>query len=111
MDRYDGKDHMFNIPPDCSEYDQVQNIFNNELFSFIPGISIKDDGDNVVKFLSQIGWTNNSGNLPEKKIAMNKIYVYADLTGGNGVLIYEHLHGKMPHRRAVMEKVFSYLNE
>lgn len=75
----------------------------------------------MVGFLSQIGWTENIGTAPNKKIQMEKIFIDADTNGGNGggVFVWEAimewlfgdalLHSKIPHRIPVCEKVKEYL--
>ena len=66
--------------------------------------------DNVVNFLSQIGWgTLNSTGTPIKKVIFEKIYVNIDTNGGNSLT--SHFHGKMTHRIDVIEKVKEYLEE
>ena len=68
---------------------------------------IKEEGDNTVGFLSQIGCTESGDDVPDKKINFERIFVNIDTNGGND--ISSHLHGKMPHRTVVMKTVFEYL--
>ncbi len=72
-------------------------------------MDIKSVDDNVVGFLSQIGWTETGDSTPSKKISMHKIFVNIDTNGKNNIV--NHFHGKMPHRECVMDKVFEYLAE
>ena len=66
--------------------------------------------DNVVDFLSQIGWRSlNETGSPIKKINFEKILVNIDTDGGNSLT--SHFHSKMPHRIDVIEKVIEYLEE
>ena len=74
----------------------------------------------MVGFLSQIGWTKNTGATPNKKIQMEKIFINADTNGGNGggVFILEVLpdgsnifHSKVNHRKPVCDKVIEFLEE
>ena len=78
--------------------------------------------DNVVGFLSQIGWGSlNEVGFLNKKISMEKIFVDVDTNGGNGgkTFVWEAimgwlfgdalLHSKIPHRIPVCEKVKEYL--
>ena len=73
-------------------------------------------GDNMVGFMSQIGWTENEGDQPTKKIEMEEIFILVDTNGGNGngILIAEMLnmlHSKINHRIDALEKVIEYLSE
>ena len=79
-------------------------------------MDINSVGDNLVGFLSQIGWTKEAESSPAKKISMEKIFLDFDTNGGNGqnVAITEilfKLHNKIPHREIVMQQVCTYLNE
>lgn len=66
--------------------------------------------DNVVGFLSQIGWGSlNETSFPTKKINFKKILVNIDTDGGNSLT--SHFHSKMPHRIDVINKVIEYLEE
>ena len=59
--------------------------------------------------LSQIGGAENTGNYPNKKVSMEKIFVNIDGDGDNSRS--NHFHEKMAHRQVVMNKVNEYLNE
>lgn len=66
--------------------------------------------DDVVDFLSQIGWGSlNETGSPIKKINFEKILVNIDTNGGNSLT--SHFHSKMPHRIDVINKVIEYLEE
>lgn len=82
----------------------------------------KDIGDNMVGFMSQIGWTEDDSSSPNKKISMEKIFVDVDANGGNSLdggfvweLLYgfgdEILHNKVPHRIPICNKVMEYLED
>lgn len=111
-------DMGFEIDPNYSTFDDITNDLQNKTDDLlyttneygrpIP-INIQSEGDNVVGFLSQIGCTESGNRAPDKKICFKKIFVNIDSNGGNN--IYDHFHGKMPHRTIVMEQVFSYLTE
>ena len=88
----------------------------------IERINIKSESDNIVSFLSQIGWIgDNNVNTPEPKIQMHKTFVDVDANGGNGgeLFLWEIivdsgeniLHSKIPHRKPVCDKVIEYLEE
>ena len=82
-------------------------------------------GDNMVGFLSQIGWIGDNPDIdtPEPRIEMEKIFVDVDTNGGNGgeTFIWEALveyvfgdallHSKIPHRTPVIEKTIEFLGE
>lgn len=79
-------------------------------------------GDNMVGFLSQIGWIGDNPDIdtPQPKIQMEKIYVDVDTNGGNGgeTFIWEAivesvfgealLYSKIPHRTPVIEKPLNF---
>ena len=65
-----------------------------------------DYGDNVVEFMSQIGWKDNEG---VTKIHFEKIFVNIDATGSYNV--DNHFHSAMPHRIVVIQKIYTYLME
>ena len=112
-----------NLPTNFTTYDQLSDYLqeqtNNNLYRLSYAednddpnkyyMSVKDVDDNIVSFLSQIGWTNNDGNSPSKKINFEKIFVLIDTNGGNTLL--SMLHSKMQHRQPVMNKVLSFLAE
>ncbi len=114
-------DFVFEMPTNFTTYKQInQYMWQRGAYKLsgsgsIP-INVANEGDNVVGFLSQIGWTENSGESPNKRIQMERIFVDIDSNGGNGVdlQLFEminHLHGKIPHRKKVMEHIFKYLQE
>ena len=72
-------------------------------------MSVRLVDDNIVDFLSQIGWTNDVTATPIHKIDFEKIFVLIDTDGGNSLL--DRLHSKMQHRQSVMNKVLSFLSE
>ena len=61
----------------------------------------------MVGFLSQIGWTENDGESPQKQIQMEKILVDVDMNGGNSLI--SRLHNKIPHRESVIDNIINYL--
>lgn len=61
----------------------------------------------LVGLASQIGWTENWGDSPDKRINFEGIYIIIDSNGGNTVL--QNLHNKIPHRDIAIKKVKSYL--
>lgn len=83
----------------------------------------KNIGDNMVGFLSQIGWTGDNNNVSaEPKIQMERIFIDVDTNGGNSIVggyvlefLYgfgsEILHDKAPHRIPVCNKVVEYLED
>ena len=99
------------IPTDIYTFDQLTEWFKNLSLN---AINIKKDDDNMVGFLSQIGWTESGQDLPDKKINMDKIFVFVDSDWGNipGIeMIIDMLHNKAPHKIPIMEKVYKYLIE
>ena len=94
------------------KYLHVTTFVTNPDNSVIPITVFLDPkmvGDNVVGFLSQIGWTENSGDSPTKRIPMQKICVNIDTDGGNS--LQSNFHSKMPHRQCVINKIFDFLEE
>ncbi len=80
-------------------------------------MDVKNIGDNMVGFLSQIGWIgdNNNVNTPAPLIQMEKIFVDVDTDGGNGnqipgLEVLNLLHNKIPHRMDVIKQILNYLN-
>ena len=119
------KNGIINLLDDALDF----GIFDREdidvdLEDIIDINDIKDMGDNVVGFLSQIGWTGDN-NLdlkdiffPRKTIKMEKIILDVDTDGGNGLAIpvldladYNWLHVKIPHRTEIMRKIYYILDE
>ena len=120
----------------CTTYSELENIIQTEsikeygvrMFKTIPFVNedavvrfitvdlgAKEVEDNIVGFLSQIGWTGDnifeSGNVyaPNKKIPMERISVNIDTDGGNS--FKSNLHSKMPHRQCVIDQIINYLDE
>lgn len=78
----------------------------------------KDIGDNMVGFLSQIGWIGDNPdiNTPAPRIQMEKIFIDVDTNGGNGneipgFEVLNLLHNKIPHRDDVIKQILIYLYE
>ena len=92
----------------------VENSVNGEIIKADP----KGIGDNMVGFLSQIGWIGDNPNIatPQPEIQMEKIFIDADTNGGNGdnIPIIEALfllHNKAPHRIPILQKTYEYLED
>ena len=100
-------DYTFEMPNNFTTYQEIKNYLNSKSLSFENIYDIKNSDDDLVGFLSQIGWTESGSTAPNKRIQMHKIFVDAD--EGNSVLA--RLHNKMPHRNSIMNKVYQYLNE
>ncbi len=122
-------DKPINLPTTFTTYQQISDYLKNNSIhkkngkKIIP-MSVTEVGDNVVGFMSQIGWTEDEDAVsPSKKISMEKIFVDVDTNGGNGeeTFIYEAilewflgniiLHSKIPHRIPVIEKIIEFLGE
>lgn len=93
-----------------STYNALEEGLKDQHINF----SIYNESDNVVGFLSQIGWKNDHSNedfdensIPSKYICFEKIYLVMDTNRGNSWLSL--LHNKIPHRRAVMEHIIDVL--
>lgn len=109
-DTKDLNDYAFEMSSNYTTYQQITNFLNNKnLYKSQDGIDIKQVGDNLVGFLSQIGWTEEGNTSPNKRIQMEKIYIDVDTDGGNSLL--DRLHSKAPHRTCIIQKVCSYLDE
>lgn len=110
-------DFTFEMPTNFTTMQQIVDYFTEKgIKSFsstnmsIIEINPKSVGDNMVGFLSQIGWIgDNNVNTPAPRIQMEKIFVDVDTDGGNSIL--SRLHSKIPHRTCIVQKVYSYLNE
>ena len=87
---------------------EMQDV-NKEALGIVFRMNVKEEGDNVVGLLSQIGWTERGDTEPTKRIQMEKYFVNVDTNGGNEAL--DMFHGKMPHRGCVLAKVYDYLQE
>ena len=126
-------DHTFEMPTNFTTYQEItdylvsKNIYkpgSNDMQLIIEP-NPKDIGDNMVGFLSQIGWSGDNSNIntPEPRIKMEKIFVDVDTNGGNGdgTFIWEAikewlfgdalLHSKIPHRTPILEKTVEFLEE
>ena len=86
-------------------------LYKHQLDVSLELMNVKSVDDNVVSFLSQIGWTEDTSTSPAKRIQFEKVFINIDTDGGNWLLGGEHLHGKMPHRREVANKIIEYLRE
>ena len=125
-------DHTFEMPTYFTTNQEIINYLVSKNVYKLGGkdlqITFKPNpesiGDNMVGFLSQIGWIGDNDNVtPEPRIQMHKIFVDVDTNGGNGgeVFIWEAimewlfgdalLHSKIPHRRPVIEKIIEFLGE
>ncbi len=119
----------FEMPTTFLTYQEISDYMNDkDLYKLLV---IEDDtivpinpiivGDNMVGFMSQIGWTEDDAASPTKRIEMEEIFVLVDTNGGNGgeVFIWEVvvsgnvgkniLHSKTNHREVVCNKVSEYL--
>ena len=90
-------DNPIEIPSDLCTYEQIEDyIFANKRLT----INANSVGDDMVGFMSQIGWTEKeSSKYPNKKINFHKIFVNIDTDDGNGILSL--FHSKMPRRTPV----------
>jgi triacylglycerol esterase/lipase EstA (alpha/beta hydrolase family) len=116
-------DYWFEMSTNYTTYQQIDNFMvGKQVYRYAPSdFNPKSVGDNTVGFMSQIGWTDNIGNTPNKKIPMEKIFIDVDTNGGNGggVFIWEAVnglgseifHNKAPHRTPVCNKVIEYLED
>ncbi len=126
-------DHTLVMPTNFTTVDEITDfLVSNNVFKFglnnSPTVTEPDPkriGDNMVGFLSQIGWIGDNDNveIPEPKIQMEKIFIDVDTDGGNGGETYiweaiaewlfhnKLLHSKIPHRIKVMEKTIEFLEE
>ncbi len=123
-DTMDENDFTFEMSTSFNTYQSItdlmseKNIYKISTYDF-EELDPKNEGDNIVGLLSQIGWTDNSGDAPNKRIQMEKIFIDVDTNGGNGDggfiwevvdgLGSEIFHSKMPHRIPVISKVIEYL--
>ena len=104
----------------CTELSNyIQEQANNNLYTLAYAedddeplkyyMSVNSVDDNIVGFLSQIGWLECADSSSIQKINLEKAFVLIDTNGGNSLL--DRLHSKMQHRTPVMEKVKVYLEE
>ena len=117
-------DFTFEMPTNFTTMQHIIDYFTEKgVCSFsstnmsIIEINPKSVGDNMVGFLSQIGWIgdNNNVNTPAPLIQMEKIFVDVDTDGGNGnqipgLEVLNLLHNKIPHRMDVIKQILNYLN-
>ena len=96
------------LNPNYTTTTEIANVIVNA-HSANESIDIFSATDNIVGFLSQIGCVESPLGEVEKKINFEEIFINIDSNGGNSLI--DHLHGKMPHRDIVMEKVFDYLSD
>lgn len=107
--------YTFEMPTNFTTYQQISDfIYSKNLYTIddngqITKMNVKSTGDDMVGFMSQIGWTENIGTSPKKKINMEKIFIDVDTDGGNLEPIIR-LHSKVQHRKKVMKCVYDYLN-
>ena len=116
-------DYYFEMPTNYTTYQQINNFMEDkQVYRYEPSdFNPKSVGDNMVGFMSQIGWTENIGNTPNKKIPMEKIFIDVDTNGGNGGGFFvwevvngfgsEIFHNKAPHRTPICNKVIEYLED
>ena len=121
-------DATFEMPTNFTTMQQIVDYFTEKgIYSFssinmsIIEINIKGVGDNMVGFLSQIGWIGDNPNTtPAPRIQMEKIFVDVDADGGNGGGIFvleilpdgsNILHSKINHRQPICDKVIEYLED
>ena len=115
--------YCFEMSTNYTTYQQIDDFMvGKQVYRYEPSnFNPKNVGDNMVGFMSQIGWTENAGNTPNKKIPMEKIFIDVDTNGGNGggVFLWEVIigsgseifHNKAPHRAEVCNKVKEYLED
>lgn len=124
-------DHTFEMPTNFTTYQEITDYLVSKNVYKLTGKDSqivykpnpKSIGDNIVGFMSQIGWTEDNSSTPNKKISMEKIFVDVDTNGGNGgeTFVWEAimewlfgdalLHSKIPHRTRVVEKTVEFLGE
>ena len=118
-------DYVFEMSANYTTFQQIVNFLKSKnIYRYVEedGKMVKEEidifknGDNMVGFMSQIGWSENMGASPTKRIQMYKIFIDVDTNGGNGNEIIglealNMLHGKIQHRPVVMQQVYQYLQE
>ncbi len=122
-------DHTFEMPTNFTTYQEITDYLVSKNVYKLTGKDSqivykpnpKSIGDNMVGFMSQIGWTEDNSSSPNKKIYMEKIFVDVDTNGGNGGELFiwevvngsgsEIFHNKAPHRTPVCNKVIEYLED
>ena len=116
----DSNNYTFEIPANFNTYQELidymtsKSVYSSNIFTEVIPIDLNKAGDNMVGFMSQIGWTENNATYPDKKIAMEKIFVLVDSNGGNGnnipgIEMLNMLHNKAPNRVCIMRQVYNYL--
>ena len=123
VNTYDANDYCFEMPTNYTTFKQIDSLLvQHRLYNEVSPsglynpLDIRAIGDGMVSFMSQIGWTENQGDRPDKRIQMYKIFIDADTDGGNGgsipgVEALFMLHGKIQHRVRVLQQVYQYLQE
>ncbi len=104
-------------PENYNSFADIETFLTNKHEKLV--MDVRDEGDNVVGLMSQIGWTEEGENgRPTKVIPMEKIYIVIDTNGGNGVdckyletFWGSIFHSKIQHRTVVMQQVANYLSE
>lgn len=122
-------DHTFEMPTNFTTYQEITDYLVSKNVYKLTGKDSqivykpnpKSIGDNMVGFMSQIGWTEDNSSSPNKKISMEKIFVDVDTNGGNGGELFiwevvngsgsEIFHNKAPRRTPVCDKVKEYLED
>lgn len=62
-----------NLPTTFTTYQQVidymtgKSVYKSTLINNVDSIVVKNVGDNMVGFMSQIGWTEDNSSTPNKK--------------------------------------------
>ena len=121
-------DHTFEMPTNFTNSYAIANYLASKNVYMLGGKdmqiiykpNVESIGDNMVGFLSQIGWTGDNPyvNTSEPRIQMERIFVDVDTNGGNGGgdFIIEILpdgsnifHSKVNHRKPVCDQVIQYL--
>ena len=124
----DSNDTPIDLPTNFTTYQQIidymteKSVYKSNMFTEVIPMDVLSVGDNMVGFMSQIGWTEDKNAAsPSKRISMEKIFVDVDTNGGNGGerFVWEVLwnagknllHSKINHRKCVCDKVIEYLGE
>ena len=112
--KIDANDYPLEIstPSSFNTYQKIIEFMReNDIYKYLHkegvnmDINIQTEGDNIVPFLSQIGWTEST----EKRISLEKIFISIDSNGGNSAS--NSLHTKMTHRKSVCAKIIEYLED
>ena len=94
-------------PENYNSFADIETFLTNKHEKLV--MDVRDEGDNIVGFLSQIGWTNNEHSSPSKIIDFEEIFVLIDTNGGNSLIPKSLLHSKVQHREKVLNKILVYL--